>query len=65
MRGGGGSGSNVGCWERVEMTGRTTFRVPTDFLNARNNLDYTYRLGSYRAVNTLRLGHKTPSVDGT
>jgi len=56
---------HVGCWERVEVTDRTTFRVPTDFSNARNNLHYMYRSGSYRAVNILRLGHKTQSVDDT
>ena len=30
--------SNLG--ERVEMTDRKTFRMPTDFLNATNDLDY-------------------------
>jgi hypothetical protein len=48
----------MGFWERVEMTGRKDL---PDILNATNIL----HLGSHRTVNTLRLGYKTQSVDGT
>ena len=32
-------------------------------MNAKINVNYIYRLNSYRVVNTLRLGYKNQSTD--